>query len=147
MSTHDKRHGPGSDSLMKEILGPSHYYGTIVRRLLILAGVIMLVALPFFQDLIPGPTLLSVVATITFIILAGILNPKDFNVSVAHVIISAIAIIVFEYYAIDRYQTVKTPFDSFFIVNEILAIIFLFSLYFSTKTVRGMLVKNKQLGL
>ncbi|MBS3903437.1 MAG: hypothetical protein KGZ30_03655 [Anaplasmataceae bacterium] len=128
--------------LPHDLIEPKHYHGRVVRRLLLLAGVIMLVTLPFFIDLIPKPTLLPVVVIIGTTILAGILNPRDFNVTVAHICISAVAIIIFEYYAIDRYQTVKTVIDFFFVINELLVMIFLFVLYFSTKTLRGMIVKN-----
>jgi hypothetical protein len=141
----DYRHREGKSEgplLHKEIYKTEHYHGFVIRRLLIAAGVIMLITTPIFIDLLPHPTLSSVIAVVILIILAGILNPRDLNVTISHIGISSIAIVVFEYYAIDRYQDIRTIFDPFFLTNEVLVIIFLFVLYYSTKTLRGMLLKK-----
>ena len=119
-----------------------HYYGDIIRRLFILAGIIMFTLMPVFSDRIPEPTSISILAVIILVAGAGITNPKRAWTAYFDLAVSSIAIIVFEYYGILTYSSSRSYTDSFFIVNQILAVLFLLAFYYSVKTVRGTMIKN-----
>jgi len=116
----------------------AHYYGDLVRKLFMAAAVIMLIGLPFFHDYIPVPVNYSVLGIILLGIFAGLVNPKLYLVTLLNTMIATVALIAFEFYAIKSF-TQQQSF--FFVINELLAIIFLFALYYSTKTLRGTMSK------
>jgi|SRR3989338_4598200 len=114
-----------------------HYHGDIVRNLFLIGGVVILISLPFFRNLLPiGAWFLT-----TFVVLLGlgaaILNPFQRWIVVSNTVIAAIGVILFEYTAVVWYE-----YDSFILsaLRQLLAIIFLFALYFSGKTLRAMLL-------
>ena len=123
---------------MKEV----NYYGDTVRSLLIGAGVIMIVTLPFFTNLVPKPLFISTLAVLLLILLSGFISPIHKNLLIISVIVSALAFLAFEYYSIEASQIggVKSPF---FIVNQILALMFLSASYFGTKSVRWLSEKGE----
>ena len=114
----------------------AHYYGDKVRSLLITIGIIMIVTLPFFTDRIPKPASFSIIAVLAIVILSGLLNPKHKSIIILNTLISAVAFVVFEYYAIATAQVYGAS-DTFFLVNEAMAILALVATYFGTKSVRG----------
>lgn len=129
-----------SDSLYnndKDLGMPSvaHYHGDTVRILFLVGGVIILGALPFFKNLLPvGPGFLTV-----FVVLlalgAAIVNPFQRWIVFVNLIIAIVAVILFEYVAVVGYGTDKPVLS---IIRQILAIVFLFALYYSGKTLRAM---------
>lgn len=117
-----------------------HYYGDIVRYLFLAAGVVMLITLPLFQANINLPIIISIIAITILGIAAGLTNPKQLTSRLTNFIISVIGFIVFGYSAVNSFGVVNG--DKFLLTNILLAIIFLFALYFSMKTLRaGLLVK------
>jgi hypothetical protein len=112
-----------------------HYYGDIVRRLFLTGGGIMLLTLPFLKEYTNVRTILSTFIILVIAFLAGITNPKQKWTMYLDSSTSIIALIVFEFAAVQVFQT--SSFSGFFWVNQTLAIIFFFSLYFSIKTLRG----------
>lgn len=113
-----------------------HYYGDLVRRLFFAGALIMLVALPFFGELIEIPPMVSIFAIVVVGIAAGFTNPRHTAILVLNVIISITALVTFEYYTIDSY--LKLGFSSAFLwINQLLSVIFFLALYFSIKTLRG----------
>lgn len=116
---------------------PPHYYGDIVRTLMIIGGVVMMGTLPFFADLVPGPLFFSVFAMLVLAVFGGLMNPRQRWIVLFDAIISGAAFLIFEYYAIAAFQ-MRGFSDTFFIVNQILALVFFVSVYFGTKTVRAM---------
>jgi len=114
-----------------------HYYGNVVRRLFILNGAIVLLALPFFKAFLPVSTL-AVTTTIVFLIIfAALTNPMLPWVNKTNVVISAIGLIIFENLAIASYGLVA--FEQT-LIYQVLAGIFFFSLYFGVKTFRAMAI-------
>jgi|SRR3989344_6923238 len=121
---------------------PPHYYGDIVRKLFVLGGVVMLVTEPFFTDFLPVSVFVSLVIIVFLGIFAGLTSPRHRWVQIVNMLIAAVAVFVFEYYAIDIYLRmglygIKT--GGFFWVNQALAVIFFAALYFGSKTLRGRL--------
>ncbi|MEK7608026.1 MAG: hypothetical protein AAB495_00380 [Patescibacteria group bacterium] len=111
-----------------------HYYGDTVRRLFMASGMIMLVGLPFIYDNLPLPLFSSLLAISVVALTAGFLSPIHFPVLAFDLSISVGGLIAFEYYAVQAYLADE---DAFFALNQALAIIFFYALYYSVKTLRG----------
>ena len=117
-----------------------HYYGDIVRRLFIAAGVIMILTLPFFNERIHLPPFVSLLAITVIGFIAGLINPRQKEIVAIQTVIAIVGAIAFGQYAVSAYEIAN---DAYFWVNLILTLIFFFSLYYSTKTLRGtVLYKN-----
>ena len=120
-----------------------HYYGDLIRRLFIAGGSIMILTLPFFKEIIPIPIFFSIFSIVIIGVFAGLTNPRQKWVNILNAIISAVAFVTFEYFAVNIY-TLSGDYlkDLFFWTNQTLAIIFFVALYFGAKTVRGFYYKN-----
>jgi len=118
-----------------------HYYGDIVRFLFMLAAIIMLITLPFLVDKLPTSVYVSIFIILAIGILAGITNPLQKWMSVLNGVISTAALFTFEYYAVSSLTNSGIK-NLYFITNQILAIVFLFALYYSIKTIRAMYIKE-----
>jgi len=116
---------------------PRHYYGDTVRSLFILAAVIMIATLPFLTSRLPVPPTTSIIAIVALSIVAGLLSPRGKLIIWVNLFVSTAALLTFEYYAVQTYKMYSFA-DMLFWVDQILAIIFLFSLYYSAKTVRSL---------
>lgn len=120
---------------------PFHYYGDIVRRLFILSAIIMVVTLPFLTSSLPVSPLVSILVIVLLSLTAGLLAPRNRWVISVNLLVSLAAVIAFEYCAVDAYQ--RLSFDSLlFLVNQVLAIIFVFALYYASKTIRSIFNKE-----
>jgi hypothetical protein len=131
---------PSGRPLPKTDILPLHYHGHIVRRLFLIAGITMAGTLPFFTKFISIPLFLSILAIVIIAFLAGLESPEHRYVVVLNTLVASIACAMFEYQAAHFYLTATTsmPLDSlFFWINQGLAVIFFFALYYSSKTVRG----------
>lgn len=113
-----------------------HYYGDIARYLFLTAAVLMVIGLPLFQNFIQFPTLVSVIAITILVIAAGLTNPQQLTSATANFIISIIGFITFAYHAVTAVNNTVAD-DKYLLTNVLLAIIFLFALYFSMKTLRA----------
>lgn len=117
-----------------------HYYGDIVRQLFIAGGVVMVLTLPFYKNVLPVPTFIAVLAIIIIDIAAGLTNPRQPWVMKLDLGISLIAATVFEYHAVTGYESQLEPL---FWITQGLAVIFFFALYFSIKSARGAFLQGK----
>ncbi|MEO8065835.1 MAG: hypothetical protein ABI643_03220 [Candidatus Doudnabacteria bacterium] len=111
-----------------------HYYGDSIRKLFIFAALIIVVGLPFVYGYLGLPITLSLVAALALVIFAALTSPNHKWVIEINAIVSAVALLIFEAYAI-RFYNLQQPF--LFVTNEILALLFLVALYYSVKTWRG----------
>lgn len=119
-----------------------HYYGDVVRLFFLIAGIILVLSLPLLTEVLPVPVYISIISTLFLVFVAGLTNPAQKWVSVLDVFMSAIGFVVFEFYAAKMFSQ-NVDFQ-FFLINQTLAALFLFSFYFSTKTIRGFLVKERK---
>ncbi len=117
-----------------------HYYGDVVRIIFVIAGLTMLIFLPIFKDLVVVPISSVILVIICIDLFAGLTNPLQKWISLVNLIISLSAFIIFESIAVDYFSTSEKLYAS---VNQFLALLFFLSLYFSTKTFRGFLVKDR----
>lgn len=129
------------EELKSEKLFTKHYYGDVVRFLFLLAAAIMLISLPFLNNNLPVPLIFSITTILSIGVLAGFTNPLQRTTAIINTGVSAISLVTFEYYAVNYY--LDFSLSEMFVVNQILAFIFLFALYYSTKTLRAMLVQKK----
>ncbi len=116
-----------------------HYYGDTVRMLFLLAALIMLVSLPVFADLTGLPPFVSVGAILVLGLAAGLTNPEQLWDAGVNAAIAVVGTLVFEGYAVLLYQKYNGP-SGFFFTNLVLGFIFFVAVYFSVKTVRGLLL-------
>ncbi len=114
-----------------------HYYGDIVRILFLISALIMVVGLPQVESYIGVPTIFSVFAILVLGLVAGFTNPKQIWDAGVNAVISLVGFLVFESYAVWSYQKYSAT-NKFFIANLALGFIFLFAIYFSVKTFRGL---------
>lgn len=119
-------------------LGPhvAHYYGDYVRKLFLTAAVAMFLFAPFVGGaLLPVLIPIQIGGGVMLIILAALTNPKNKLVMLADSTAAGVGVLVFETSALVEYFS--GDYLSF-TVHEVLALVLMFALYFSVKTVRAM---------
>ena len=119
-----------------------HYYGSIVRELLLFASIIMLVELPAMRGYVGIPAGIYVLGILALDFSAGLINPLQKWTEVINVIVSVVAFAVYENDALRLYSMFGAS-NIFFITDLILAFLFLLAIYFSVKTLRGAILKDK----
>jgi hypothetical protein len=112
-----------------------HYYGDYVRELFVAAAALTAVAIPVWGDLLPIGTSLQVAAALLLVILAGLTNPHGKIIMLYNATVATIGVFLFEVTAITYYS--EQPFV-LFTIRETAAILLLFAMYFSIKTMRAM---------
>ena len=78
-------------------------------------------------------------ALLAISILAGLTNPVQTYVMILNLVVSVFAIIVFEHHAVTQFVVIPTLL---FMIDQVLALIFLVAVYYSTKTLRGVMVQD-----
>jgi hypothetical protein len=121
--------------------GIKHYYGDIVRMLFLAAAILMLVGLPAISNYVSIPTVFSVISMLILGLAAGLTNPKQKWDAGINTVIASVGFVVFETYAVIAFRE-HGGTDKFFLSNLILGFIFLIAVYFSVKTLRGLLLKD-----
>lgn len=113
-----------------------HYYGDMVRQLFLSAAVIMLVGAPFYTDDIGAQGPVLVVAAIMLAVIAGVMSPQMRFAKIAGTVVAGLGAIFFELWALAEYQSTQ-DFSAFFVIRQVLALLFFFALYFSIKSTRA----------
>lgn len=126
----------------KKPIHPLHYYGDNVRKLFVAVAIITLVTLPFFGNFVRVPVMHYITAMIFLCLIAGFTNPNHRWVVVLNVAVSVYGILFFESEAISAYGFYDTQIWYFWI-NQLLALLFLASLYYAAKTERGTWFKRR----
>lgn len=96
------------------------------------AALIMLITLPFINALLPVPLFYSLLAITILSIIAGMTSIYIKWSNIIDELISVLAVIIFEYYAVIYYLQYSWT-SPLFIINQILALNFLIALYYATK--------------
>lgn len=117
---------------------PLHYYGDAVRALFVVGALLMLLTLPIFSAATPLPAPVSLIAIAVLGLAAGFTSPTQRWTAPVNLAIALTAVLGFGYHAVRSYAE-RTPADPYFWINQVLALVFLVALYYSAKTVRGML--------
>ncbi|MBI5816948.1 MAG: hypothetical protein HZB09_00810 [Candidatus Yonathbacteria bacterium] len=127
---------------MEDTQQVQHYYGDIVRRLFVAAGVLLFVRIPLEYGLIPELINFLVLGVVVVTLFAGLTNPHHRSIAALDLAIACFASIFFEYLALESYVATNNIFDFTFLIRQALAVDFLVALYFSSKTLRGMFLKQ-----
>ena len=118
-----------------------HYYGNSVRELFIVVALLFLITAPFSEALLPIGGVYSsythVVIALLLVLLAGLTNPRSMVSLVLDFAAALLGAFFLETAAISLYQSDSL---AIFLAREAAAILFLFALYFSVKTLRAMIV-------
>ncbi len=120
-----------------------HYYGDVVRRIFVGIGLVMGITFPFFYTLINLPVFLSILAIVILVFLAGWENPRHTFIIVLNTLVSIIGCTVFEYATVRFYVEVGRADVPFFWLNQVLATAFFVAIYYSSKTLRGLVMRKK----
>jgi hypothetical protein len=119
-----------------------HYHGDGVRVLFVVSAVILIVAQSTGAEL-PLSTFGTVIAAVVLVIAAGITNPAQFRIHWANAFLAMFGVLIFGTTAVNHYRTPGASlFDSSFVYVEALALLSLIALYFTTRTVRGLYMKE-----
>jgi hypothetical protein len=119
---------------------PVHYYGDYVRQIFVACAVLMAIALPLWGNLLPSfPVFIEVSAIVVLVALAGLTTPRSKIIMMINAVLAGVGALLLEYAAIINYS------DETFLIftaREAVAVLLLFALYFSVKTVRAMSLKQ-----
>lgn len=116
-----------------------HYYGGAVRALFIACAILLLMGGTLSADL-PLSEGQTVFFAIVLMVTAGITNPAQRWIHWINEICAVIGILIFAPSAFAHYRAgVRFADPSMFLI-EMLSVLFLISLYYATKTIRGMLL-------
>lgn len=124
---------------LEEYIDVPHYHGDAVRIIFVICGVIMLLGLPKYQDLIPFSANISILSILFLAVVAGYTNPKQKWIGALDALVSTFGFAVSEYLAVTYFRTELI----FTLINQVLAVLFFIALYSSIKTLRAFLIRNK----
>jgi hypothetical protein len=116
-----------------------HYYGDTVRKLLVSAAVLMVVGAPFYTDELSVQLPFIVVSSLILVCVAALTSPTRAAFVSLDTVVAGVGFVIFEMWALLGY-----PGDSVaqFALRQAIAMLFLFALYFSAKTLRNMLTNT-----
>jgi len=118
----------------------AHYHGDTVRALFIAEAVVLLIAETTGASL-PIATLSIVLFAVALVVAAGITNPAQTWIHFVNALLALYGAVTFGLYAIEEYHLARDIFGQTYLSTELLAILFLISVYFTTKTVRGIMLR------
>ena len=113
-----------------------HYYGDVARILFVMAAIVILVAETTGAD-IPLTAGEAVIWAVILAISAGITNPEQSWIHWINEGIAILGVLVFGTSAIAHYRAGAGLLDSSYLYNEILALLSVITVYYTTKTIRG----------
>lgn len=122
--------------------GLSHYYGDIVRQLLLFAAAVLLVGAPFYSADLPSELPFDVIAALVLVCLAAFTSPTNRFIMLADTVAAGVGMVLFELWALTTYGETSI-FVS--LLRQAIALLFLFALYFGGKTLRGQ-VQEREAG-
>ena len=121
-----------------------HYHGDTVRILFVCGAVLMLVSETFGASL-PLSATGVIIFSVVLVIAAGITNPEQYWIHLINTALSILGALLFGPSAISHYRTGGSIADLSFLSVEVLSVLFLVTIYFAVKTVRGLSLRPKLL--
>ncbi len=119
-----------------------HYHGYEVRTIFVISALVILIA-QSTGTILPLTTMESVGSAMLLVITAGITNPAQKWIHWLNAIIAIYGTLLFGTTAIDNYRIGVSIFNTSFLYIEALAILSLIALYFTVRTIRGLLQNKK----
>jgi hypothetical protein len=127
--------GDGGESVPQRHKIP-HYHGDIVRALFFMGAIILIVAQSTGADLRLSTTG-AVFLAIVLAVVAGTTNPTRSGIHWLNACIAVVGTLFFGTTAVEHYRSSTNIFDTSFMYIEVLSLISLVALYFTTRTIRG----------
>jgi len=113
-----------------------HYHGDEARVIFVISALLIIVAQSTGADL-PLSTIGAVVSAAVLVIAAGVTNPAKPWIHWFNALLSFAGTLLFGTSAIEHYRLGVSLFDPSFTYLETLALLSLIALYFTTRTIRG----------
>jgi hypothetical protein len=115
-----------------------HYHGDAVRALFFTAALVLVVAQSTGAAL-PLSAAGAVFAAVLLVVAAGITNPDQPGIHWVNALLAIFGTLLFGNAAVEHYRAGEGVFNLSFTYIETLAIISLVALYFTTRTIRGII--------
>ena len=119
-----------------------HYHGDEVRMIFFMSALVLIVAQSTGADL-PFSTMGAVSSAVLLVIAAGITNPDQPWIHWLNALLAAAGTILFSTTAIEHYNAGMNILAPSFLYTEALALLSLIALYFTTRTIRGLLQRSR----
>lgn len=121
-----------------------HYYGDTVRKLFLIAAVLMLLTLPLLAHLLPVSHFVPLFIVLAIGLAAGFTSPNQKIIGVLDMVVAGIGVVVSGYYAIEMYSIDHQDIHQkvALVSNIVFALIFFFAFYYSVKTLRGFFLQK-----
>lgn len=129
--------GNGGDSVPRRKRVP-HYHGDEVRVLFLVGALVLIIAQSTGADL-PLSTAGAVVSAALLVICAGITSPMQSGIHWFNALFALAGTLLFGISAVSHYRAGLSVFDASFASTEALALLSLLALYFTTRTIRGII--------
>lgn len=118
----------------------SHYYGDVVRALFVLSAILIFITESIAEDRLLSPAM-TIVTLLAIVLAAGITNPRQRWIHWTNTGIAIVGLLVFGTSALERYRAgVGLTFKDALV--SLIALIFLVTLYFATRTLRGLILRT-----
>ncbi len=115
----------------------AHYYGDVVRMLLVGAGVLLLLSALFDKNLLAFNIVVGIVLVLVLVVVAGLTSPRNYFAMLVDTVVSALLFVVYELLAVLAYNQHDSIVDISFALRQGIAFAALGALYFSVKSLRG----------
>ncbi|HBH71622.1 MAG: hypothetical protein UU88_C0009G0025 [Parcubacteria group bacterium GW2011_GWC1_42_11] len=113
-----------------------HYYGNLIRKQLFFAAFVIMIAALIDSELRNFYLFIGLFGVVGFTILAGLTSPQKRGIMFTDVLVSSFMFLIFEYFAISAFIRYEDFSDPVFFFRQLIAVIYLVILYYSTKTLR-----------
>jgi len=120
--------------------GIPHYHGDVVRALFVLSAIVLIVAESTGGDL-PVSTTTAVVMAAALVIVAGITSPRLAWSHFLNGFFALVNTLLFGTAAVAHFRAGVHISEPSFVYLEALALLSLVALYFTTRTIRGILLR------
>jgi hypothetical protein len=119
-----------------------HYHGDGTRVLFVIGALIIIVAQSTGADL-PLTTTGAVLSAVVLVIAAGVTNPNQSGIHWLNALLAISGTLLFGRTAVEHYRAGIRLLDPSFVYVEVLALLSLIALYLTTRTIRGMYMREK----
>lgn len=113
-----------------------HYYGEVIRKNLFFAAFVIMLAALLDKDLRNFYLFVGLFGVVGFTVLAGLTSRSNRSIILTDIFVSAVMFLIFEYFAISAYAEYENFSHPAFFLRQLIAVIYLITLYYSTKTAR-----------
>lgn len=117
-----------------------HYHGDETRALFLISALILVVFASLGVDL-PLSVSGAVTLAVLLVVAAGITNPMQRWIHYVNAILAIGGSLLFGITAVEHYRSGGSVIDTAFASIEALALLSLFSLYFTVRTIRGIMLR------